>query len=385
MYLADQAMQKCKINIMGKLPFLMHIGLQIPHRWNVNIPTARTDALSCEYNPTFFMELTPDMRVFLMAHEIWHTAFMHQLRMGSRDPIIWNKAGDYVINYLLVIAGFTMPAIGVFDTRFKNMTTEQVYDILISENEPTDDFNDLMDLLLPGHGQIDTEGETTPTRAPTVTEIERMKQIVSRAIALTKMTSGNEAGDIPGEIIRALDALLNPILPWKQILARHLTAVARSGVSWKRPNKRFVPRAYLPSQFNKTLGHVTFAIDTSGSISNKQLREMLSEIESIRKKYKPETLTIIDCDSDIHHVWKIKPKDKILKLAFTGGGGTNFKPVEEYCDKNKTNLLIYFTDLEIHALGDITTKKRYSIIWINHGRQKLKGTVGVTIPYSRTA
>lgn len=381
---ADQAMQRCKIHIMGKLPFLMNVGLQIPHRWNENIPTARTDGLSVEYSPTFFMSLTHDMRVFLMAHELWHTAFLHQLRIGTCDPVLWNKAGDYVINYLLVMAGFTMPAVGLFDARFKGMTTEQVYKILDEEGESKDDFGDLMDLLLPGQGN-GTDGDVDREVKISAEDAERLKQVVSRAIQITKMAGGDGCGDIPGEIIRALDELLNPILPWRQILERHLNTVARSGISWRRPNKRFVPRAYLPSLFSKTLGNIVFAIDTSGSISNKQLQEMLSEIESVRKKYKPTGLTIIDCDAAIHHVWNIKPKDKILDLKFTGCGGTNFKPVEEYCDKHRPNLLVYFTDLEIHPAGNITSKKRYPIIWINHGNQYRKAHIGVTVPYQSAA
>jgi len=370
----DQAMRVAKIEIMGKMPFFAHIGLQLPFKWNDNIPTARTNYRSFEYNTSFFMALTHAMRVFLIAHEIGHVAFMHNIRCGDRNPVIWNKACDYVINFMLVAAGFTMPHIGLYDVRFGGMSTEQVYDILINEGEPDDDFDALADIIF-------GDGDGEPGDKPTQEDIDAVKTIVHRATVIQKMSGGNLPGEVPGEVLRVLDQLLNPILPWQRIVDRYLNASVQGGFTWRKPNKRFVPDYYLPSMRSRTLGDVVVAIDLSCSVEDDQQKEMLTEIESLRRKYHPKKLTVLDCDTDIHNIHIVKPNRKILDLELAGGGGTSYKPVEAYCDKHKPDLLIYFTDLEIEDADDITTKKPYNILWINHGEPQFTGTIGSTVHY----
>ena len=73
--------------------------------------------------------------IFVLAHEVLHIALNHHTRRGDRDPILWNMAGDFIINALLRKAGLTMPEAVLYDTRFDDMTTEQVYDILKEEKE----------------------------------------------------------------------------------------------------------------------------------------------------------------------------------------------------------------------------------------------------------
>lgn len=372
----DQAMRVAKIEIMGKMPFFAHIGLQLPFKWNDNIPTARTNYTSFEFNTSFFMGLTHPMRVFLIAHEIGHVAFMHNIRVGDRDPIIWNKACDYVINFMLVASGFTMPNVGIYDVRFGGMSTEQVYDILIRENEPNDDFDYLADIVF---GDGDSGDDIAPP--PTQEQIDKVKSIVHRATVIQKITSGDIPGEIPGEVLRVLDQLLNPVLPWQRIVDRYLNASVSGGFTWRRPNRRFCPDMYLPSLKQRTLGNVVVAFDLSGSIEEEQEREMLTEVESLRRKYHPTKLTILDCDWSIHNIHRVKPTCKILDLQLNGGGGTSFKPVERFCDQEKPDLLIYFTDLEIDKQDDITENKPYNILWINHGEPDLRGTIGRTVQY----
>ena len=64
------------------------------------------------------------------------------------------------------------------------------------------------------------------------------------------------------------------------------------------------------------------AIDTSGSISSKELEIFLNEIQSLSNQTR--FITIIECDCEIKDVYKYKfSKDKVI----TGRGGTEFDPV----------------------------------------------------------
>ena len=103
---------------------------------------------------------------------------------------------------------------------------------------------------------------------------------------------------------------------------------------------------------------------------------MLSEIESIRETFKPNKLSIIDCDSKIHNIHNIEKYDNILDLKFSGYGGTDFQPVIEYCNESNPEVLIYFTDL---YADEVTNVGQYPILWICTSDNTSVQPVGETI------
>ena len=182
-----------------------------------------------------------------------------------------------------------------------------------------------------------------------------------RARQAAEMSGEVKRGLVPDEILRRIDELLNPKLPWQVILHKFLDRRVKEEYSWARRNRRYAQHVYLPSLHSHSLGHLTFAIDTSGSIDNDELQEMLSEIQGIQQVFTPEKMTIIDCDSIIHQVHEADQSTNILDLKFTGGGGTSFQPVLDYVEEHPTQALIYFTDLE----GESTLSPiDCPIIWI---------------------
>jgi len=345
----EDYLRHAKIELMTKSVFLSTICLSLKHSFSDALPTAGTDGMSIIYNPEFFKDLTAPERAGLLAHEVWHVAFNHFARVNGRDKRTWNLAGDYVINYMLIEAGYSLPKGGLYDKRFKDMSTEEVYDIIKTEDEDDQGRGDFLEDLLDA-----PDGTKEADVFDRVTDIIIQAQIQSKA-------AGKEHGEIPGEISRAIDELINPKLPWNQLLTRFLTNMIKDDYTWTRPNRRFFPQHYLPSQHSPTIGDIVVAIDTSGSVTDEDLLEMLSEIQDIRDIYKPESLKIIDCDWEIHNVFAVDKHDNILDLKFTGGGGTSFDPVIKYCDAHQPQLLIYFTDLYAEELNEETS---YPIMWI---------------------
>ena len=359
----EDYLRHAKIDLMTKSVFLSTICLRLKHSFSNDIPTAGTDGLSIIYNPEFFSELSAVERTGLLAHEVWHVAFSHFSRLGNRDKQQWNIAGDYVINYMLTQNGYTIPKGGLLDAQYKGMSTEEVYEIVKQDQKDNpQDIDFQMDLLEAPSAKQQKEVNDK------VTDIIIQAQIQSKA-------SGKDHGEIPDEIVRAIDELINPKLPWNQLLVRFLSNMVKDDYTWTRPNKRFFPHHYLPSQYSPTIGDIVVAIDTSGSVSQEDLVEMLSEIEDIRTTFKPESLTIIDCDSSIHNVFKIEKYDNILELKFQGCGGTDFQPVIDYCNEQQPEVLIYFTDLQAE---DITEEPGYPILWICNSKHN-PSSVGETI------
>ena len=346
---SETQLRHAKIDLMTKSVFLSTICLSLKHQFTEDISTAATNGLSIIYNPEFLEGLTAQERTGLLAHEVWHVAFNHLTRVGSRDKMIWNKAGDYVINYMLTEAGFTIPRGGLYAPKFSNMSTEEVYEIIKDESENEHGGSDFeSDLLDPPPGMDPKDLG------------DKVTDMIIKAHLQSKM-AGKDKGEIPSEIARAIDELINPKLPWYEILQRFMSDLVKDDYSWSKPNKRFFPDFYLPSQQSYTIGQVVVAIDTSGSVTQDELTEMLTEIEDIRDTFKPNKLTIIDCDAEIHNVYNIEKYDNILELKFHGNGGTDFQPVIEYCNEINPEVLIYFTDL---YADDVTNTGEYPILWI---------------------
>ena len=342
-------LRHAKIDLMTKSVFLSTICLSLKHAFTDKLPTAGTNGISILYNPEFLEKLTPQERTGLLAHEVWHVAFNHLTRLGSRDKMLWNKAGDYVINYMLTQAGFTIPKGGLYDERFKDMSTEEVYNII--EAEPEDNH---------GGDNFDEDLLEAPEGLSSDDVNDKITDMIIKAQIQSKIAN-KDKGEIPGEIARAIDDLINPKLPWYEILQRFMSDLVKDDYSWVKPNKRFYPNYYLPSQQSYTLGKVVVAIDTSGSVCDQEMTAMLSEIENIRDTFQPEKLTIIDCDAEIHNIYDIERYDNILDLKFHGCGGTDFQPVIEHCNEINPEVLIYFTDLYADDVRDVGD---YPIIWI---------------------
>ena len=130
----DIALSKAKIALMSRSDsaFFTTLAFSLKHEFDPSVPTARTNGKRVLYNPDFFMALGVEERVFLMLHETMHCAYLHMDRLQTRDKQRFNEAADHVINLQLIERGFKMPAIGLADPQYKDMSTEEVYDLLMA-------------------------------------------------------------------------------------------------------------------------------------------------------------------------------------------------------------------------------------------------------------
>ena len=347
----ESNMLKAKIELMTKSVFISTICLSVRHIITDSVTTAATSNTTIFYNPAFIAKLTVAELAGLIAHECWHIAYQHLIRRGDRDPILWNVAGDYKINFMLLKMGFELPQGGLYDAKYDdNWSTDGVYADLEDQGFKPDPGNMILDITgdTPEDGQdmslADAKAATT--------------DILVRAHTQAKI-AGKEAGEIPGEILRVIDELLNPKVPWPIVLQKFLDQRVQEAYTWARRNRRFIP--YMPSLYSYGLGHLTWAIDTSGSQDDDNLRDTLSEIKGVRDTFRPEKMTIVDCDTQIHNIYEIDAHTDIMSLEFHGSGGTSFKPVLDYVSENPTQALIYFTDLYGETSLD---EVDYPILWI---------------------
>lgn len=94
---------------------------------------------------------------------------------------------------------------------------------------------------------------------------------------------------------------------------------------------------------------IVYAVDTSGSMSNRDLQLGLSELQQIQKSDSEVTILVMYSDAAVAHEYKIGAHDQI-DFSIKGRGGTDFEPVFERVQEllrsseDAPDVLIYATD-----------------------------------------
>lgn len=373
---AEKALSGAKINLImnAKSVFFTTLAFNLNHLFNWNILTVGVKGKDISYNPQFFLSLSRQEQVFLILHGTLHVAYLHTLRIGNRNHRKWNIAGDYVINNHLIEQGFTMPQGGLADPQYKDMTTEQVYDLLPDSEDPNTPKLPWEDLTN-GSENSDEEEKSSGSSQALEQEIENL--LVQAHIQA--QLAGQDPGSIPGDLRRVIDKLVNPKLPWHQILRRFLNQLKKEDYSWRRPNKRFLPDYYLPSLYSEGMGEVAIAIDTSGSISEKDFNFFITEVASILKLLKPSSIKIIQFDYGIRSIQTIKSFNELLSVPFKGGGGTDITQVVDWVNENKPEFIVWLTD----GYFDFpeTLNRRTPTFWVIHDNPRFTAPYGEVVHY----
>jgi len=362
-----QALSKAKIQLMARpdSAFFTTVCFSLKHRWDEEIPTACTDGKEIRFNPKFFMGLSVEEQIFLLIHESMHVAYLHMVRLMGRNMRKWNIAADYVINHQLIERGFKMPARGLHDPQYAGMSTEQVYDLL-PEN-PTQECD--MDIEHDEGGA----GKTADDQLS-----NDIQDILVRASIQSKM-SGDKPGTVPGDIEIFLDRLLNPKLPWNRILQKYIQSFAKNDYSFRKPNRRFFPKYHLPSLHGEKLINMAIAVDASASVSDEDFQVFVTEVNSILRMMKPEKITLVQFDTQIKSVDEVRNSEELMRVRFSGRGGTQIKPVIYWANENKPQLLMVFSDGEFRFRGDST---KVPVIWVIHNDESFTAPFGKVLHYA---
>lgn len=340
---------KARIALIRSQPFFGTLALRLQPQEDPAAPTAWTDGRTLGYNPEFILSLTVDQLRGLICHEVMHIANLHHLRKGEREHKRWNVAADFAINPLIINAGMELPPGGLNNPAYNDQSAEHIYNLL-----PPDQGGD----------GSEGPGEVRPFpggAAEQALEEQQTKIAVQQAAQMAKAQ-----GKLPGSLARLIEELGECKVDWKEALHRFVSQSARNDYTFKRPNKRYISTGfYLPSLYSEELPPLVVAIDTSGSVDAKMLAAFGGELEGILQQY-PTELTVIYCDAKVNHVDTFS-RDTPVKLHPHGGGGTDFRPVFDYVEKQGLEpcCLIYLTDL----MGTFPQEPApYPVLWITDER-----------------
>jgi predicted metal-dependent peptidase len=358
------------------------------------IPIAATDGWNLVFNtgPEGFFRLNLNMRVFVVAHEIMHNILGHceqgaMLKMRGKisypdgksldyDADEMNMAQDYVINAILSEGKIgQMPQdasgkqLGLLDPAIAT-SADNAMDTYRKIHKKQKQGGGSGQQPGKGSGNFDTHlaPGSTMGKNPQQATSERNQAQWDTEIQ-SAMSAAKAMGKLPAGLERALGALLEPKVDWREkIRALFARKVGSGTFDWRRPDRRLITRdIYAPGRSGFGAGCVVVGVDTSGSIGPRELDMFMAEMAGILEDVRPQRLVIMWCDAEIGRVDEAEEASDLLtirKKGAPGGGGTSFIPVFDRIAKEglSPEALVYLTD----GMGSFPNKApSYPVIWGN--------------------
>ncbi|NDV18650.1 hypothetical protein GO013_04350 [Pseudodesulfovibrio sp. JC047] len=412
---------KARTGLVLEHPFFGSLCLRMQPQEDIHCATAWTDGRTLGYNPNYVNGLRDDQVQGLMAHTVMHPACQHHTRRNGRDHALWNTACDYAINWILLDAGITLPPKYLDTPAWHGMTADEIYTELTThtaeesrpvfadgEGESAGDVdlggvegassegNEDNSGAENGAGASDESGQVDDGSAGEASDgaaedlfgdpggSGEVRDGVSsgdgggsaesgpdedweRALAQAVQKS-RDVGDLPGELERLVNDVLNPKIDWQELLSRYICDRARDDYSWTPPNKRFVHLdVILPSLSHQKLPELVLAVDTSGSVTVQEMDQFAAEVSGILDAF-DTTVHIVYCDAHVAGSETFDRADLPLKLSPKGGGGTDYRPVFQWIEQRGMDpaCLVFLTDLECLKYPD--HEPDYPVLWACIGR-----------------
>lgn len=360
------------------------------------MPTASTDGKNCAYNIKFLRKLTSQKMInAIVVHENEHKAYMHLViheklvafyvpKFGlAQARMLVNMAQDYVINRDIIkyinatkTAGkdpiLEMPD-GIVDYCYDpKYDDEMVWDTV----KIADDLQQKADSGGgSGKGQLSDSMDVHDWESvKKINEAEQkgLQKQIEQALRQGKELSRRMAGNVP----RSVGKLLEPAVDWRQALRDYVLerAKGKDFATYARPNRRYIGYdMYLPSTYSETIESIAFVCDTSGSISEADLRDVLSEVAGCIDIVQPKFVHMLYWDTKVCRYERYADDDVKNIMQSTkpaGGGGTSPSCVVTFCrEKNiKPTVAIWLSDG--YTGGDWAEELDVPAFWvITHGGQ----------------
>lgn len=304
--------------------------VELCHKYEIHIAAVDAEQGIIYANPS--CGLSKDEWIFVLAHEYLHAGLQHHKRCNGRDFYLWNVACDYVINdWLHEMEIGTAPAEGLlYDESLHNTSAEGIYDLILKEMrklKKSDTFR--------GYHKGDIFAENSP-------HFESLRNGISLDdFFKNALREGldyhviNNRGYLPAGLVKEIRALTMPVIPWDVELARWFDTQfppLEKHRTYARPSRRqgATPDIPRPSYSlreqdleNRTFGVV---VDTSGSMSTKQLGMALGSIASYAEAKDVSFVRLIFCDAKATDAGYLAPEAIAECVKVTGRGGTVLQP-----------------------------------------------------------
>lgn len=282
--------------------------------------------VQCLYYEPFVQKQSVAELVAIVQHEIEHLIRLHCLRDLSRDPLLWNIACDQAVN-----GKRDHPKIGINDNAGKRiipfkgdicwapphledtLSAAEYYDHLIKDFKQlqctcpkhggTGGAGEDDDQGQGGSGQQDGEGDGNgkgngkgksdcPIHGGRFGRMIDDHSVWSQSDAnpdearqmmhdMVKDAAEKSQGNVPGHISQILKDLGKPLVRWRTLLRQYMGKhIGSSRRTYSRANRRYDAFG-VKGTSHHAAATVNVIIDTSGSVSERELSQFFAEINQI--------------------------------------------------------------------------------------------------------
>lgn len=389
---AKEKLITARIGLLLKAPFFGNLATRMKlvnaDEW---CQTAATDGRTFYYNSVFVNNMPLKQVEFLVGHEVLHAVYDHMGRTGSRDRKIMNIAADFCVNSDLIDqrVGEKITVVPMlYDPKYKGMAMEEVYDDLM-QNANKIDINKLAQQVLDEHldGEDgDGDGDQEGNGRPRLSKADRdaIKDEIKEAMLQAAQACG--AGNLPAGVKRMVKDLTEPMISWKELLEQQVQSTIKSDYTFARPGRKsWHMDAILPGTKPGETIDVVIGIDTSGSITDHDLKIFLSEIKGIMESYDEYKIHVMGWDTEVHNTGTFTSENlaDIAEFHPGGGGGTDpmcvwARLIEEGIEPKK---LIMFTDYCFYGWEPSKVESYCDTVWIIKGNPGAEPEFGIWAHY----
>lgn len=362
--------------LLREMPFHGYVLVQVHKRVDRRIRYVGTrlsrGSIELLFNPENFLRLSIDERMAALEHEVMHLILLHPLRRGGRKGSIWNVASDVAANQFVTRippGSFVVDDFGLE----RGLVAERYYDLLAGSEEPLHEVyrrgcsngRGGGKLSGPGSTQGQEAGRTSGDDSPegevrhfagdeAALHLEELHpywgedsnladgllEAVVREVVRDAVRKAR--GALPGNIVEIVESLIRGRTNWRAAMRSFVMRARRVSreASWTRPNRRYPDQ---PGFQRKARLRVCVAVDTSGSVGERELALFASEVERIAR-YGDEVF-VVECDAAIQRVYEF---DRLMppRRDFVGRRGTDFRPVFDWAKSQRPGFdcIIYLTD-----------------------------------------
>jgi len=359
-------MDELKVSVMNVIATLMKeepfFALLLKRTWILasdRVPTAATDGLRIYVNPKFFCKLKPEDQKALLLHELMHIVQLHKkrcekyIKMGVPQELLNAvadaKANQYIEKYFTYtsIKPITPEMIEnvfkVFEVREKSL--EEIIDEIVKKGGKARNLRPTVDLVEEEEGTPVNEGDEEDMGKSKDDVERRVKKKIVEASVIAK-----SIGSLPAELERLVNEILRPKVDWRRLIRSAVVKGLGKRIrrTWSRPNKKLPDK--LPGRETLRSGRVVVLVDTSGSISERELKQFVSEVYEVAREV--ANVVVIPWDATVYEPIAINSPSDVRRIKLRGGGGTVIGPALELVDRKFSNsdIIIILSDWHIYDL-----------------------------------
>ena len=390
---AKDRLIKSRVAMLLKYPFWGPLAARLKLEEVEWCKTIATDGRKFYYNKEFVQKLSDGELIFGFGHELGHIIFDHMTRRGSREPGIWNMAGDYVINNMLIRenVGTRITAVPILeDRKYEGKTADEVYDDLMANAT-------VIKMTLDDHLEMDGEGDGNETDAdgnpipgkgkPKFKKLTEEEQKALRdewREAVIQATKNAGAGNVPLDIQRLVKDITAPVMDLKDLLRIQFSGSVKSDYTWMRPNRKaWHTGAVLPGQLPGEELDIVVALDASGSIDDRMLSDFLGMVQGSLDQFTSYKVRVVTFDTDVYNEDTFTGDDgrSMGEYNIQGGGGTSFECVWHWMKHNdiQPHQLVFFTDG--YPFGSWGDPDYCDTLFVVHGSNDITAPFGITANY----